>query len=368
MNRLDTNIKRVPKLRFKEFSSELQTLQFGDFLKSISSGKSSTRNISMGKYLFYGSTGVIGHTDNAEYVGKKILIARVGANAGSIYFADDRYAVSDNTLVVELQPGLNTDFIFYYLKKYNLMRMVFGSGQPLVTGGQIKKIQITVPKNNEQHKIAEFLTSVDKRIELQDKKVKLLEKYKKGIMQKIFSQQIRFKDELGKAYPERQEKKLEDIAYSETSPLSANSIVGKSGDYIVYGASGVLQTLDTYHYEEEYIAIVKDGAGVGRISYCKPKSSVLGTMIVVQPKKETNKKFLFYLLHLINFKKYTTGSTIPHVYFNQYSKTKFHIPTIYEQQKIAEFLTSIDDKIDLEKNKLKQAKQFKKALLQQMFV
>ncbi len=367
MNRLDTNIKRVPKLRFKEFSSELQTLQFGDFLKSISSGKSSTRNISMGKYLFYGSTGVIGHTDNAEYVGKKILIARVGANAGSIYFADDRYAVSDNTLVVELQPGLNTDFIFYYLKKYNLMRMVFGSGQPLVTGGQIKKIQITVPKNNEQHKIAEFLTSVDERIELQDKIVKLLEKYKKGVMQKIFSQQIRFKDENGQNYPDWQEKSF-DVCFRSltTKPYQlSNAEIVKCGDFPVVDQGK--STIAGYTSDSKKLftngPVIVFGDHTTFLKYIDFDFVVGADGTKILQGKNEHLKYLYYYLEQNRLE--------PEGYKRHFSilkNLKLQIPIVAEQQKIADFLTTIDDKIQQEKNKLKQAKQFKKALLQRMFV
>ena len=223
-------------------------------------------------------------------------------------------------------------------------------------------------KDNEQEKIANFLTQADNLIGLQQKKLDLLKKYKQGLIQQIFSQKPRFKDDNGKEYPEWEEKILSDIAYSETSPLSANTIESRTGNYKVYGAAGILQTLNTYHYESEYIAVVKDGAGVGRIIFCEPKSSVLGTLIVVQPQKNIDKKFLLFLMKQINFKKYVTGSTIPHVYFKQYAKEKFTIPYLDEQKKIAEFLTALDDKVKLEESKLEQAKQFKKALLQQMFV
>lgn len=380
------NTKKIPKLRFREFSGDLKTLQFDDYLKSISSGKSSSRNVSKNKYLFYGSTGVIGHTDNAEYVGKKILIARVGANAGSIYCANGQYAVSDNTLVVELQPGINTDFIFYYLKKNNLRRMVFGSGQPLVTGGQIKKILITLPNKEEQQKVAEFLTSVDELIELQDKKVKLLQKYKKGIMQKIFSQQIRFKDDNGKEYPSWQEKKLGEV-------LIKNSNKNKGALHklvqSVSNTSGFINQTDLF--KDHVIAskdlsnyyVIKKGSfaynpsriDVGSLAYKSDSYTSVVSPLYVCFNANNTELYDIYLLNWFDtgdFKRQMQnsfeGSVRNTLSYDSLKRMKILIPKLQEQQKIAEFSTSIDDKIELEKVKLKQARQFKKALLQRMFV
>src|SRR5690606_6126912 len=131
---------------------------------------------------------------------------------------------------------------------------------------------------------------------------------------------------------------LKEIAVKKSSNISANKIEDNFGDYIIYGASGVLKQVDFYREENDYISIVKDGAGVGRLLYCKGQSSVLGTMEIISPKEHLNTSFLYYLLSNIDFTKYITGSTIPHIYFKDYSNEICLLPTLSEQEKIAQFL------------------------------
>ncbi|SFZ96879.1 restriction endonuclease subunit S, partial [Chryseobacterium limigenitum] len=189
-----------------------------------------------------------------------------------------------------------------------------------------------------------------------------------GFREKIFSQKFRFKDDLGSDYLDWEESKLENICQKQSSNISANKIEDNFGNYIIYGASGVLKKVDFYEEENDYISIVKDGAGVGRLFFCEGKSSVLGTMEIIKPKPDVNVQFLFYQLSNIDFTKYVTGSTIPHIYFKDYKNEKVKIPSIKEQTKIADFLSSIDEKIEVEKKILAQYETQKKYLLANLFV
>ena len=179
---------------------------------------------------------------------------------------------------------------------------------------------------------------------------------------------MRFKDENGKEFPKWQKKKLGEIAFKNSSNISANKIEDNFGDYIIYGASGVLKKVDFYREENDYISIIKDGAGVGRLFYCKGKSSVLGTMEIIKPKEKINTHFLFSLLSNIDFVKYISGSTIPHIYFKDYSLEVCGIPCLEEQIKIANFLSAIDEKINRTENQIQQTQEWKKGLLQKMFI
>ena len=359
--------KNVPELRFPGFEGDWFSIVFGEVVRKIASGKSAANE--EGEHPVYGSTGLISTTDNPSFEGLNILIARVGANAGLLNIADGIYGVTDNTLVVELDDSKNNVFFtFNLLKKFNLNKLVFGSGQPLITGGQLKKLKLYAPSLPEQQKIADFLSAVDKKIEQLTEKHRLLTQYKKGVMQQIFSQQIRFKDDEGNEYPEWEEKKLGDICIKKSSTIAANAIEDSKGVFKIYGASGELESVDFYDEETPYVAIVKDGAGVGRVQYCEAKSSVLGTLDKIFPVSGVQLTFLYEVLKGISFEKYTTGSTIPHIYFKDYKKELIGLPTGEEQQKIADFLTAIDNKIDQAWSKLEQAKAFKKGLLQKMFV
>ena len=187
-------------------------------------------------------------------------------------------------------------------------------------------------------------------------------------MQKIFNQEIRFKADDGSEFCDWEEKKLGDISTKKSSNISANTLEENNGKYKIYGASGLLKYVDFYNEKNDYISIVKDGAGVGRVSLCDKESSVLGTLDIIKEKERINLKFVYLLLTRIHFEKYIVGSTIPHIYYKDYSLEKVKIPCLEEQTKIANFLSSIDKKIENTKTQLEKTKEFKKALLQQMFV
>lgn len=176
--------------------------------------------------------------------------------------------------------------------------------------------------------------------------IPLLKLYRQSCIQKVFNQEIRFKNG-SDDFPDWIEHKIYEVAIKKSSNISANKIEENFGEYIIYGASGILKRVDFYEEENDYISIVKDGAGVGRLLYCKGKSSVLGTLEMIKPKANVNTYFLFCLLNNIDFVKYITGSTIPHIYFKDWSNETCQIPCMEEQTKIANFLYAFDKKLDL---------------------
>lgn len=270
-----------------------------------------------------------------------------------------------------IKSAISGIYLSYYLnnaRKTEIARLAQGISVVHLYASQLKTLSIKVPSPEEQQKIASFLTAVDERIQLLQKKKAKLEEYKKGVMQQLFSQQIRFKDEHGNEFPDWEEKKLGEICNKQSSNISANSLEESGGDFKIYGATGFLQFVDFYREEEPYISIVKDGAGVGRILLCEAKSSVLGTLDILKPKEENNIKFLYALISNIRFEKYITGSTIPHIYFKDYSKEKINVPIPAEQHKIAAFLTSLDDSIESIRVEIEGSIEYKKGLLQKMFV
>lgn len=153
---------------------------------SIASGKSSHEKLELAKYYYYGSTGVIGYSNEYDYQGTRILIARVGHNAGYIYMVSGQYNVSDNTLILELPSNLDYIFIRALLEKFQLNKLVFGTGQPLITGGLLKKVVIQVPCLEEQTKIANFLSSIDQKIEVVAQQIEQAKTWKKGLLQQMF--------------------------------------------------------------------------------------------------------------------------------------------------------------------------------------
>ena len=184
-------------------------------------------------------------------------------------------------------------------------------------------------------------------------------------MLKIKNPTLRFKDKEGKDYPDWEIKKLGEVCYAKSSNLISNKLELLKDGYPVYGADGILGYINIYESDLDYISIVKDGAGCGRLLYCSKKSSILSTLSYIY--SDQNLFFIFSILQNINFDIYKIGSTIPHLYFNHYSNCIIPIPTMEEQIKIGNFLKSIDEKIEIQGKKLEELKKYKKGLMQQLF-
>ncbi|MEN0368571.1 restriction endonuclease subunit S, partial [Staphylococcus aureus] len=231
-------------------------------------------------------------------------------------------------------------------------------------------IPIKYPSLEEQRKIGDFFIKLDRQIELEEQKLELLQQQKKGYMQKIFSQELRFKDENGEDYPEWEVTSIQDVTKYTSSKKSSNQYADKdnSKGYPVYDAVQEIGKDSNYDIEESYISILKDGAGVGRLNLRSGKSSVIGTMGYLQP-YNIDIEFLYYRMKVLNFKKYIIGSTIPHLYFKDYSKETLYIPSsIKEQTKIGRFISNLDKVIENKTLKINYLKQFKQGLLQGMFI
>jgi len=360
----------VPQLRFSEFEEEWVEKRLEKLFSEFKSGQNITSSHikESGEYPVFGGNGLRGYINEYTHDGNYFLIGRQGALCGNINKFKGKAYFSEHAIACRANETNDTNWLSHRLEYFSLNRLSESSAQPGLSVGKLLRFKLIIPLKEEQQKIANFLTAIDNRIQTLEKKKTLLEQYKKGVMQKIFKQELRFKDEYGKAFPEWEEKKLGEVCSKKSSNISANKIGENFGEYIIYGASGVLKKVDFYKEENDYVSIIKDGAGVGRIVYCKGKSSVLGTMEIIKPNSKLNTYFLYCLLENVNFKKYITGSTIPHIYFKDYKKEKCNIPPLEEQTKIANFLSAIDISVELVTKKIEHTKTFKKGLLQQMFV
>ncbi len=288
---------------------------------------------------------------------------------------NNRFLLNQRLVCLRAIPEKSNEHFINYLIKTSRFYYLFFSESKGGTGNQanvgvedLRNIQLPIPKIAEQQKIANFLTSVDERItSLKEKKDTLLD-FKKSVMQKIFNQDIRFKDDNGNDFPDWDEKVLGKVCSKESSNISANSLKNNNGTYKIYGATGHLQNVDFYKEENPYIAIIKDGSGVGRTLLCEAKSSVLGTLDILKTIDNNNLYFIYSLLNQIHFEKYVSGSTIPHIYFKDYSKELVKVPKPKEQIKITNYLSVLDDKIEGIQQKIDASVDFKKGLLQKMFV
>ena len=160
---------------------------------------------------------------------------------------------------------------------------------------------------------------------------------------------------------------LEETCEKGSSNIAQKDLEDRDGEYPIYGASGFIKNVDFYQQETPYIAVVKDGAGVGRVMRLPAKSSVIGTMQYILPKNNVDTGYLAYALEHMNLSKYYTGATIPHIYFKDYKKEKFPLPPLDEQRRIAAVLDKVSGLIAKRREQLDKLDELVKARFVEMF-
>ena len=216
------------------------------------------------------------------------------------------------------------------------------------------EVYIGVPSKDEQTKIAKLLIAIDERIATQNKIIERYESLIRGIAQNVI----------------RSNKP--NVLLSECLECSSSTLqesdVCENGTYPVYGANGIVGYLDDYNTEDEAVHIIKDGSGVGTVSYATGRCSATGTLNTLQAKDGYLLQYLYYMLKVFNFEPYKTGMAIPHIYFKDYGKAKIFCPSYTEQLKYVELLSAIDNKLSAEQSILTNLSLQKQYLLRQMFI
>ena len=161
--------------------------------------------------------------------------------------------------------------------------------------------------------------------------------------------------------------KLEDVCERGSSNIKQSDIIKMSGNYPIYGASGLAGKVNFYHQEQPYVAVVKDGAGIGRTTLNPAKSSVIGTMQYLIPKKNVLPEYLFYVVSYMHLEKYYTGATIPHIYFKDYKNKEFNLDNIEKQLEIIDVLGRCKKVIEARKQELVELDSLTKARFVELF-
>ena len=256
-------------------------------------------------------------------------------------------------------------FVAYYLnqKKTEIAKYAEGVSIVHLYPKDFKALKIKIPSIEEQKKIISLLEIISNKEQLLEQKHDYYQNFKKYLMQQIFTQKLRFDfDDEWKRY------KLKELLTVKSSGISINQLEENVGNYPLYGASGFIKNIDFYEMDRDYISIVKDGSGVGNLSYHEKNSSIVNTSQYLLPKDGFNIHFIYYLLQTLNLLKYVNGSSIPHIYFKDYCIEKVYVPHTLEQQKIGNLFVDIDNNMENIKNSIHATHEFKKGLLQQMFV
>ena len=235
----------------------------------------------------------------------------------------------------------------------------------------MKKQSVFVPSLPEQQKIAEFLSTIDTVIEKQKETVSAWEERKKGVMQKLFSQEVRFKADDGNDFPEWEEKNVEDVCSVSTGKGNTQDKVD-TGAYRFYVRSPIVEHSDSDLFDEEAVITVGDGVGTGKVfHYVKGKYNLHQRCYRMYDFRDVTGKYFYYFFST-NFyrrvKSMSAKTSVDSVRMEMITKMKILVPCLAEQQKIADCLSSLDEVIEKKKATLAAWEELKKGLLQQMFV
>lgn len=237
----------------------------------------------------------------------------------------------------------------------------------MTTIGQedIGTLPVKLPELRIQNKIADFFLSFEKKIVKQQEKITMLEQFKKGMMQKIYSQELRFKDEDGGEFPEWEEKKLGQVLKIKHGK-DQKKIETFDGKFPILATGGTIGRTDTFIYDKESVLIGRKGT-IDRPVYMNKPFWTVDTLFYSEIKESNYPKFVYYVFQNINWKLYNEASGVPSLSAKTIEAIKITAPTFEEQKVIADYLSVLDRKIEKENKKLMILEEQKRGVMQGMF-
>ena len=368
----------VPNLRFPEFQGEWKrtifknviTLQRGSsprpIIEYVTTSDDGVNWIKIGDMPHFGR--IVTSTEEkitkegakkSRQVNKGDLILSNSMSYGLPYIMGIDGYIHDGWFVLKnFENTFDKDYLCNLLISSAIQnqykRLAAGGVVQNISSDLVNSVSVSIPTMMEQKKISSLLNLIDERIATQNKIIDKLQSLIKGIAQKI----VRSNKPNVRLYE----------CVECSSSTQQESEVCEQGAYPVYGANGIVGYLDDYNTEGEAVYIIKDGSGVGTVSYVTGKCSATGTLNTLQAKDGYSLQYLYYLLKVFNFEPYKTGMAIPHIYFKDYGKAKVFCPSYTEQLQYARLLSAIDSKLSVEKNTLRNLSLQKQYLLRQMFI
>lgn len=378
----------TPQLRFKEFDGDWSLSSLSKISSIITGNTPSTSNREYydGEFLFVSPADI----QENRYIEKtkttltangfskcrhipenSVLFVCIGSTIGKVAQNKVICATNQQINAVIPQKGYSSDFLYLQLERLapNIKLNAGVQAVPLINKTEFGKTLLNTPVYIEQTKIASFLSAVDEKISQLTQKHELLSQYKQGMMQKLFSQQIRFKADDGSEFGEWEEKKLGDIClHFQSGKTITSASISENGEYPVYGGNGLRGYTNTYTHDGIYALIGRQGALCGNINLVTGKNFISEHAIAVQTKKDSSTEWLSRWLDFMQLNRFSESSAQAGLAVNKLVKFDIFVPCLEEQTKIANFLSAIDQKIEVVAQQIEQAKQWKKGLLQQMFV
>lgn len=394
----------TPRLRFPGFTDDWRTVKLGDIANRGQYGlnAAATEFDGVDKYIritdideFTNQFSQDNLTSPSGNLSDKyllqqddILFARTGASVGKsyIYNEKDGKVYFAGFLMRFKVTSANAKFVFYNTLRHSydkwVKTMSARSGQPGINAEEYESLRFNIPNKQEQEKIAEFLTAVDERIELQSNKVEKLEIYKRGLVQKIFSQQLRFRKSDNTKFSDWESVRLRDVLNcgSKTPVINTDEYnkltvgLNKAGVRPAKIDRKMSDTRPFYVRSKNELIVGKQNYFSGSIAVIPDEldGAIASNAIMSFTPKRGNVKFIYEYISQNNYinkrNALANGTGQKELSENDFLNFDIGIPTEEEQQKIAAFLSQIDEKITLEAQKLEELKKFKKALLQRMFV
>ena len=404
----------APKLRFKEFDGDWSLSSLSKISSIITGNTPSTSNREYydGEFLFVSPVDI----QENRYIEKtkttltangfskcrhipenSVLFVCIGSTIGKV--AQNKVICATNQQINAVIPkkGYSSDFLYLQLERLapNIKLNAGVQAVPLINKTEFGKTLLNTPTFIEQTKIASFLSAVDEKISQLTQKHQLLSQYKQGMMQKLFSQQIRFKADDGSEFGEWKTEKIGNVTETIFGyPFDSKDMVEDNNGIPLMRGINIgerhirhsaeldrffmknISKLQKYLVKENDIVLSMDGSKVGRnaafVSQKDANSLLVQRVCILRENTFSNIQYIYQWIISIYFHKYVdqvkTSSGIPHISGKQIQEYEIHYPCLEEQTKIANFLSAIDKKINVVSGQLEQAKLWKKGLLQQMFV
>ena len=285
-----------------------------------------------------------------------VLVTCIGSTIGKAGMATKEMSTNQQINSIVVNDNNDNEFVYYAIQSAfpRYLSSIAVQAVPIISKSAFEILPNNRPYLQEQKKIGKFLSLLDERITTQNKIIDKLQSLIKGIAQKIVRNN-------------KPNVRLTECLECKSSTLQESEVC-EQGTYPVYGANGIVGYLDNYNTEGEAVYIIKDGSGVGTVSYVTGKCSATGTLNTLQAKEGYSLQYLYYLLKVFNFEPYKTGMAIPHIYFKDYGKAKVFCPSYTEQLQYARLLSAIDNKLSIEQNILTELSLQKQCLLRQMFI
>ena len=376
-NNNDNKVLNVPHLRFPEFSGEWDSERLENLTVSIGDGLHSTPvYCEQGDYCFINGNNIIdgkvsinektlrvtkeeAYKYNAALLKVDTILMSINGTIGNVaLYNGENIMLGKSACYINPSSRIVREYLFHILSSPRIQAYFQGE----VTGTTIKNLslrtirgsKILLPSNEEQKKIARLFSLVDERIATQNKIIEKLQSLIKGLAVALTT------------------KEKANIAISQclechSSTLQESEVLS-SGLCKVFGANGLVGYKDVPQMNGDAILVIKDGSGVGTVSYAQGKFSVIGTLNYLTVIGNNDLRYLYFALSVFNFQPYKTGMAIPHIYFKDYGKAKIYCPSLAEQKRVANVLDKLESKLFVEQELLASFNQQKLYLLGKMFI